>query len=53
MGSGSTGVACKLTDRNFIGMEIDDKYFNIAEQRINNGFVQEDIKIESGSLLEV
>ncbi len=35
MGSGSTGVACKNTNRNFIGIEKDDKYFEIAEQQIN------------------
>jgi site-specific DNA-methyltransferase (adenine-specific) len=35
MGSGSTGVAAKNTNRNFIGIEQDDKYFEIAEQRIN------------------
>ena len=34
MGSGTTGVACKNLNRNFIGMELDDKYFKIAEQRI-------------------
>ena len=34
MGSGSTGVACKNTNRNFIGIEQDDKYFEIAKQRI-------------------
>ena len=34
MGSGSTGVACINTNRNFIGMELDDKYFNIAKERI-------------------
>jgi DNA modification methylase len=34
MGSGSTGVACKNTNRNFIGIEQDENYFNIAEQRI-------------------
>jgi len=34
MGSGSTGVACVNTNRNFIGIEQDDKYFEIAEQRI-------------------
>ena len=34
MGSGSTGVACINTNRNFIGIELDDKYFSIAEQRI-------------------
>ena len=34
MGSGSTGVACKNTNRNFIGIEQDAKYFEIAKQRI-------------------
>ena len=36
MGSGSTGVAAKNLNRNFIGIEQDDKYFNIATERINN-----------------
>jgi DNA modification methylase len=35
MGSGSTGVAAKNTNRNFIGIEQDDNYFEIAKQRIN------------------
>lgn len=35
MGSGSTGVACKNTNRNFIGIEKDEKYFKIAQERIN------------------
>ena len=35
MGSGSTGVACKNTNRNFIGIEMDAKYFDIATERIN------------------
>lgn len=35
MGSGTTGVACKELNRNFIGMEIDDKYFKIAKDRLN------------------
>src|SRR5699024_5548031 len=34
MGSGSTGVACKNTGRNFIGMELDEEYFKIAKERI-------------------
>ena len=34
MGSGSTGVACLNTKRNFIGIEKDDKYFEIAKKRI-------------------
>ena len=36
MGSGSTGVACKNTGRDFIGIELDKDYFKIAEERINN-----------------
>jgi len=35
MGSGSTGVACMNTNRNFIGIELDDKYFDIAKRRIS------------------
>lgn len=34
MGSGSTGVACVNTNRDFIGIELDDKYFSIAKDRI-------------------
>ena len=34
MGSGSTGVACVNTNRNFIGIEQDEKYFEIAKERI-------------------
>ena len=37
MGSGSTGVACVNLKRNFIGMELEEKYFKIAEERIRNG----------------
>jgi len=36
MGSGSTGVAAKNTNRNFIGIEMDEKYFDIATERISN-----------------
>ena len=35
MGSGTAGVACKNLNRNFIGIELDDKYFQIATKRIN------------------
>lgn len=34
MGSGTTGVACINTNRNFIGIELDEQYFNIAQDRI-------------------
>ena len=34
MGSGTTGVACKNLNRNFIGIELDKKYFEIAKERI-------------------
>ena len=36
MGSGSTGVACMNTGRKFIGIELDENYFNIAKNRIEN-----------------
>ena len=36
MGSGSTGVACINTNRNFIGYELDEKYFEIARKRLND-----------------
>jgi site-specific DNA-methyltransferase (adenine-specific) len=35
MGSGSTGVACKKTNRNFIGIEKDENYYNIAVRRVS------------------
>ena len=35
MGSGSTGVACKNLNRKFIGIELDDTYYEIAKNRIN------------------
>ena len=36
MGSGSTGIACLNTNRKFIGIELDEKYFNIAIKRLKD-----------------
>ena len=44
MGSGTTGVACKNLNRNFIGIEMDDKYFEIASKRI--GEALSDLKLQ-------
>ena len=41
MGSGSTGVACINTNRNFIGIELDEGYYNIAKERIEKGEVND------------
>jgi site-specific DNA-methyltransferase (adenine-specific) len=35
MGSGTTGVACKNLNRNFVGIELDEQYYNIAKARIH------------------
>ncbi len=45
MGSGTTGVACMNTNRKFIGIEMDDKYFQIAEQRIKESQPQENVDV--------
>lgn len=42
MGSGTTGVACVNTNRGFIGMELDDKYFEIAKERIEKAIAEEE-----------
>ena len=39
MGSGSTGVACVNTNRKFIGIELDENYFKIAEERIRKALI--------------
>ena len=39
MGSGSTGVACKNLNCKFIGIELDDIYFEIAKERIEKANV--------------
>ena len=45
MGSGSTGVACINTKRNFIGIEKDDKYFEIAKKRIEEAIKDSETKL--------
>ena len=42
MGSGTTGVACVNTNRGFIGMELDDKYFEIAKERIEKAIAEKE-----------
>ena len=44
MGSGSTGVACVNTNRHFIGIELDEGYFNIARKRIEEAQAQSRIE---------
>ncbi len=46
MGSGTTGVACVKLGRKFIGIEIDEKYFDIACKRIEEAYKQPDLFIE-------
>jgi len=47
MGSGTTGVACKFLNRNFIGIELDEHYFDIAQKRIDG----EEIILTDGKVL--
>lgn len=42
MGSGTTGVACKLENFDFIGIEMEQDYFNISSARINNAADEEE-----------
>ena len=46
MGSGTTGVACVKLGRKFIGIELDEKYFDIACRRIEEAYRQPDMFIE-------
>jgi site-specific DNA-methyltransferase (adenine-specific) len=47
MGSGTTGVACVKLGRKFIGIELDESYFNIACERIRKAYAQPDMFISS------
>ena len=42
MGSGSTGVACVNTNRKFIGIELDEKYYDISCKRIKNAIIEKE-----------
>lgn len=52
MGSGTTAVACKETGRNFIGFEIDKRYFDIAINRVN-GLTQIDKKLKEQGFMNI
>lgn len=49
MGSGTTGVACAKLGRKFIGIEIEERYFDIACRRIEEAYAQPDLFIEPPS----
>lgn len=49
MGSGTTGVACAKMGRSFIGIEIDEGYFDIACERIRAAYAQPDMFVEATS----
>ena len=50
MGSGTTGIACLNTNRRFIGIEKDDKYFDIAYNRIKNHINNENIPLRKSEI---
>ena len=52
MGSGTTGVACVKLGRKFIGIEIDEKYFDIACKRIEEAYKQPDLFIKSPKYIQ-
>ena len=52
MGSGTTGVACVNTNRNFIGMESDTNYFEKAKERIDGVTVAEQDTIDCNPLMD-
>lgn len=50
MGSGTTGVACAKMGRKFIGIELDERYFDIACERIRQAYAQPDLFIAAPSV---
>jgi len=47
MGSGTTGVACAMSGRHFVGIEVDPVYFDIACERIRKAYAQPDMFVEA------
>ena len=43
--NGTTGVACVNTNRSFIGIEMDDKYFTVADKRINDAITHKQLTL--------
>lgn len=52
LGSGTTAVACKELNRQYIGFEIDNKYFNIAQDRLN-GISQKERKLKQEGIQNI
>ena len=52
MGSGTTGVACAKLGRKFIGIELDEDYFEIACDRIRKAYEQPDLFIEPPKVMK-
>jgi site-specific DNA-methyltransferase (adenine-specific) len=52
MGSGTTGIACAQMGRKFIGIEIDEAYFNMACRRIEDAYRQGDLFISQPTQIQ-
>ena len=52
LGSGTTAVACKQLNRNYIGFEIDEEYYKIALDRINN-ITQVERRAKDNGILDI
>ena len=53
MGSGSTGVACYNTGRDFIGIELDEEYFKVASDRIKKAMGQSKLDVFNKNKVKV
>jgi DNA modification methylase len=52
MGSGTTGIACIKLGKKFVGIEVDEQYFNLACERIRKAYAQPDMFIETARVPE-